>query len=57
VFTARYELSPYIKQITFRLQRVNYYRSSNKINASLRNYHGLVRTVTEHDGECEHRAF
>jgi hypothetical protein len=35
----------------------NYYQSSNKINASLRNYHMLFRKVTEHDGECEHRAF
>jgi hypothetical protein len=35
----------------------NHYQSSNKINASLRNYDVLFRKVTEHDGECEHRAF
>jgi hypothetical protein len=35
----------------------NYYQSSNKMNASLRNYDVLLRKVTEHDGECEHRAF
>jgi hypothetical protein len=35
----------------------NYYQSFNKINASLRNYHVLFQKVTEHDGECEHRAF
>jgi hypothetical protein len=33
----------------------NYYQSSNKINASLRNHHVLFRKVTEHDGEREHR--
>jgi hypothetical protein len=35
----------------------NYYQSSNKIIASLWNYHVLFRKVTEHYGECEHRAF
>jgi hypothetical protein len=35
----------------------NYYQSSNKINASLQSYHVLFWKVTEHDGECEHRAF
>jgi hypothetical protein len=39
------------------LQPFNYYQSSKKINASLRNYHVLFRKVTERDGECEHRAF
>jgi hypothetical protein len=32
----------------------NYYQSSNKINARLRNQHVLFHKVTEYDGECEH---
>jgi hypothetical protein len=39
------------------LPQFNYYQSSNKINARLRNYHVLFRKVTEHNRECEDRAF
>jgi hypothetical protein len=39
------------------LSPFNYYQSSNKINGSLWKYHVLLRKVTEHDGECKHRAF
>jgi hypothetical protein len=39
------------------LPPVNYYQSSNKINSSFRSYHVLFRKVTEHVGECKHRAF
>jgi hypothetical protein len=56
------ELNKSGKFLMFLFQILNlppssYYQSFNKINASLRNYHVLFRKVTEHGGECKHKAF